>query len=118
MSKNENELLVKFIVLGESNAGKSSIIECFLNEKFEENIVATLGASFVRKEILVEKKKLTYEIWDTVGQERYRGIIRSYYKNTKIGVLVYDITSPQSFESIKNYWYNELSQNSPKDISI
>ena len=58
MSKNENELLVKFIVLGESNAGKSSIIECFINEKFEENIIPTLGASFVRKEILVEKKKI------------------------------------------------------------
>ena len=62
MSKNENEFLVKFIVLGESNAGKSSIIECFLNEKFEENIIPTLGASFVRKEILVEKKKIN--IWN------------------------------------------------------
>ena len=118
MTKNENELLVKFIVLGESNAGKSSIIECFLNEKFEENIVATLGASFVRKEILVEKKKLTYEIWDTVGQERFRGISKNYYNSAKICLLVYDITSMNSFMEIKNYWLNEVKQNCKEEISI
>ena len=113
------EKSTKIIFLGDSQVGKTSIINSFINQEYDPSIITSVGNSYIKKEFnLGNDKKILYEIWDTVGQERYRGIIRSYYKNTKIGVLVYDITSPQSFESIKNYWYNELSQNSPKDISI
>ena len=117
MTKNEDEILIKLIILGESNVGKSSIIECFIKEKFNQNIRATVGLTYVSKEFNIDGTKIKYEIWDTVGQERFRGISKNYYNSAKIGLLVYDITSMNSFMEIKNYWLDEIKQNSNEEIS-
>lgn len=118
MSKKEDELVIKLIVLGESNVGKSSLIECFVKEQFENNIISTTGTTFARKELIIDNIKIIFEIWDTVGEERFRGIAKHYYNSAKICLLVYDITSMNSFMEIKNYWLDEIKQNSMEEISI
>ncbi len=57
------------------------------------------------------------QIWDTAGQEQFKSITRSYYKNSVCSFLVYDITRKESFDNIKT-WLEECKQNSPKTIMI
>ena len=54
------------------------------------------------------KKSISFDIWDTAGQEYYRTIAKNFYQNASIGILVFDITRRQSFEDMKSYWYKEL----------
>ena len=58
-----------------------------------------------------------FEIWDTAGQEKYRSLTQIFYKDSQIAILVYDITSEESFEEIEKYWYQQLKECAPKDIS-
>ena len=118
MNKNDESETIKVILLGESKVGKTSIIRRFVEQEFEDYTVTTLGATSCIKQFEIDNKIIKFEIWDTAGQERFRGLGRMFYNNAKIGILVYDITSSNSFKELKNYWYNELTQNTPKDISI
>lgn len=57
------------------------------------------------------------QIWDTAGQEKYRSIAKIYYQEAKIAILVYDVTSKDSFEQMQ-VWGDELVDNAPKDIIL
>ena len=56
-------------------------------------------------------------IWDTAGQEKYRSIIKIFYKDANVAILVYDISRRESFEEIKNYWYGQVKDNALKKTS-
>ena len=110
----------KVVLLGESGVGKTSIITRYVNNYFEDNSLTTNGASSTYKTIYLEQynKSIKFEIWDTAGQERYRALTKIFYKNTNAVILCYDITKKGSFNEIKNYWFNEVKNNSPNDIVI
>ena len=117
-NENENEEeIIKVIFLGEAKVGKTSIINSFIKEKYDSHIVATTGALSNEKHYQINNKNVLYILWDTAGQERYRGMGRMFYQNSKIGILVYDVNSYKTFKEIKEYWYQELIDHSPKDIS-
>lgn len=80
---------------------------------------STTGASYASKIIDFNDygKKVQFQIWDTAGQEKYRGLTKIFYKDAKIVILVYDITKRQSFDEIKKYWYNQIKDNSSEEIS-
>ena len=72
---------------------------------------ATIGASFKSTLEKVEgKDNIQFEIWDTAGQERYRSVNSIFYQDAYICLLVYDITKKESFENLKNYWYNAVKE--------
>ena len=113
---NENAIPCKVIMVGDSGVGKTSIIGRYLN-KFNENEKSTIGASFSNKISIIDKYKISFDIWDTAGQERYRSVSSIFYKEAYLCIFVYDITEPNSFENIKNYWYKTVMENaSPKII--
>ena len=60
------------------------------------------------KNIKIKDKIIRLDIWDTAGQEQYRSLGKHFYKDSFIVILVYDITNKQSFEDLKNIWYNNL----------
>ena len=62
-------------------------------------------------------KKVQFQIWDTDGQEKYKGLTKIFHKDAKIVILVYDITKRQSFDKIKKYWRNQIKDNSSEEIS-
>ena len=62
-------------------------------------------------------KSIKFEIWDTAGQEKYRSLTKIFYKDAGVAVLVYDITRKESFEEIQKYWYNQIKDYAPKNIS-
>ena len=113
-------LACKVVLIGESGVGKTSIIARYIQNQFSTVLMSTTGASFATKTVYLEDKKqsIKFEIWDTAGQERYRALAKVFYKNASICILVYDITRKNSFEELKKYWFAEIKQNAPSNISI
>ena len=121
MEDEEEEVInCKVVILGEAGVGKTSIIARFVNDTFKTDIKSSTGASFTGKKMKFKdfkNKVINFEIWDTAGQELYRSLNKIVYKNSDIAILVYDITNENSFSEIQNYWYEQLKENAPKDIS-
>ena len=109
----------KVVLLGESGVGKTCIMNQLMKGEFDENTLLSSTAQFHRKNLkLPGNKSFTLDIWDTAGQEKFRSLNRFYYKRSKVVILVYDITRIDSFNEIKNYWYNQIKENAPKDVII
>ena len=111
ISFNEDENLenIKIILLGESGVGKTSIINAFNNEIFNDNRESTASCSQITKQIEIKNKKYSLDIWDTAGQEKYRSLNTIFIKDAKIIILVYDISSKNSFSQL-NYWYDFIHE--------
>ena len=116
----DTTLPIKCVLLGETAVGKTCLINRFVNDTFQTDFVPTMVGCYSSKDIFYEKanRKIKYEIWDTAGQEKYRSINKIFYQDTSIAILVFDITRKDTFEALKNYWFTELRDNSPKDIII
>ena len=109
----------KVVLVGESGVGKTSIITQFIDQTFQEDQQSTTGGTFSTKSVICEGGKiLKFEIWDTAGQERYRSLTTMFYKDANAAVMVYDVTRKESFDEIKNYWSNQIKENSPENIIL
>ena len=109
----------KVILVGEAGVGKTCIIVRFINNEYYEGAPSTTGANYASKVLEFKEyhKNLQYEIWDTAGEERYRGLAKIFYKDAAIAILVYDITNRKSFEKIKKYWHEQIKESSFSNIS-
>ena len=96
---------IKMILLGESGVGKTSIIKRYLEDQFDKNETSTLSMSYVGKTVNIDNKEVRLNIWDTIGQEKYRSISKLFLNETKIVILVYSIDNGDSFKEL-NYWYD------------
>ena len=105
--------VVKVVLLGEIGVGKTCLIKQFTENKFDKSELSSLSAQFVSKtfDYLDTKKSIKFDIWDTVGQERFRSIAKIFYKDAKVIIFVYDITSKKTFDALINFWYEELKVN-------
>jgi small GTP-binding protein len=120
MVDDESAKTCKVVLLGESGVGKTCIIARFINNTFEDNIMSTTGASYAGKTMTFDEfggKSIKFEIWDTAGQEKYRALTKIFYKDAGVAILVYDITRKESFEEIQKYWYHQIKEYAPKNIS-
>ena len=110
----------KVVLLGDSGVGKTCIITRFVSSSFDANMTSTNGASYCTKLVKYEQlgKNLLLDVWDTAGQEKYRSLTKFFYKDAAAVILVYDITREDSFENMKNYWYNQLLENCDKNVVL
>ena len=104
-----DEYVIKILTLGDSGVGKTSIIQKFVNDKFNQNMLSTIGVDFQSKEIIINNTKIKLKIWDTTGQERFKTLTSQYYNGADGALLIFDVTSKLSFERI-NFWINELKE--------
>ena len=104
---------IKVVLSGESGVGKTSIINQFISKKFNPKMSTSVSAKFTSKimEFPEQKRTLRFDIWDTVGQEKYRSLTKIFYKDAKIIIFVYDITTEYSFNALQTYWYTETVDN-------
>ncbi len=117
----ENNLLSKVVIIGDTNVGKTNIIRRIIGEDFKE-MEATIGVEFMYvniKEIDKEdsNKTMSIQIWDTSGAERYKAITTTHIRGADGAYIVYDISNESSFTHL-NYWYNCLKDAADKDIII
>ncbi|KNA11443.1 hypothetical protein SOVF_135150 [Spinacia oleracea] len=109
-------LKVKLVLLGDSGVGKSCIVLRFVRGQFDPTSKVTVGASFLSQTIaLQDSTTVKFEIWDTAGQERYAALAPLYYRGAAVAVIVYDLTSPESFTKAQ-YWVKELQKHGSPDI--
>jgi small GTP-binding protein len=106
------DFMFKLLIVGESGVGKTCILLRFADNSFEETFLSTIGVDFKVKEILVENKKVKLQIWDSAGQERFRNITMSYYRNCSGIIVVYDVTSHDTFEKVPE-WISEVRRYVP-----
>jgi small GTP-binding protein len=97
----------KIVSLGTSGVGKSSIIQRLVNGTFTQQGTTTCGADFYCYTTEVNGQQVKLQIWDTAGQEKFRAISKAYFRNALGAILVFDITSPISFEELGR-WLNDV----------
>ena len=106
----EEEEEIKAILLGEISTGKTSLINTAIGLKFEEKVESTTTNSITNKTMKINNKTYSINLWDTIGQEKYRSLTKIFIKGAKIVIFVYDITNYDSFKEL-NYWFE-----STKDV--
>lgn len=109
------KVLLKVIILGDSGVGKTSLMNQYVNRKFTNQYKATIGADFLTKEVMVDDRLVTLQIWDTAGQERFQSLGVAFYRGADCCVLVYDVTTANSFKTLDSWRDEFLIQASPRD---
>ncbi|XP_070386484.1 ras-related protein Rab-22A-like isoform X5 [Dermacentor albipictus] len=101
----------------DSGVGKSSILQRFVYNTFNSSAESTIGASFMMKNLVLHDRTFKFNIWDTAGQERYRALAPMYYRGAGAAVIVYDITSMESFNAVQS-WVRELQLHGDPNIAL
>lgn len=114
MSKPNN---IKTVLLGSSGVGKSSLMYRYVTNGWDDNIQTTLGAAFMDKTVTYRDRPFKFQIWDTAGQEKYAPLAQMYYKDANVALLVFDLTSKETFASLRS-WKAELHDKGPKNLVI
>eukprot|EP01126_Amoeba_proteus_P007418 TRINITY_DN1266_c0_g2_i8.p1 TRINITY_DN1266_c0_g2~~TRINITY_DN1266_c0_g2_i8.p1 ORF type:complete len:135 (+),score=27.65 TRINITY_DN1266_c0_g2_i8:69-473(+) len=111
----------KVVLLGSSGVGKTCLVVRYVQGTYTPDQQATVGASFWTKRLHFTEKQqqqqqtVNMQIWDTAGQERYKSITPMYYRGAQAAILVFDVTSLESFESAKT-WIDELFRSTKEEI--
>ena len=93
----------KIIFVGDAGVGKTTVIARIMDSPFSEVYEPSIGVDFMSKSIKYRGQNIKLQIWDTAGQEKYKGLIPSYVRNSSIVFLVYDISSKSSFDNIPKW---------------
>ena len=93
----------KIIFIGDAFTGKTSIINRIMNNPFNEAYEVSIGIDFMSKNIRFRGQNIKIQIWDSAGQEKYKGLIPSYVRNSSIVFIVYDVSNKNSFENVNNW---------------
>ncbi|XP_051541359.1 ras-related protein Rab-35-like [Myxocyprinus asiaticus] len=104
------DYLFKLLIIGDSGVGKSSLLLRFADNTFSGSYITTIGVDFKIRTVEINGEKVKLQIWDTAGQERFRTITSTYYRGTHGVIVVYDVTSAESFVNVKR-WLHEINQN-------
>ena len=101
---------IKVVLVGPSNAGKTSIAKRFTTDQFDEFQDMTVGSAFFSKQVqsVTHQTSVRVEVWDTAGQEKYRAMAPMYFRNAAGAILVFDLSTPSSFDDIEKVWLPEL----------
>ena len=111
------DLSFKLIFIGDSSVGKSCLTTKAVKNNFEEYYQATVGFEFLTFNMKVNDKVVKLQIWDTCGQEIYKSLISTFYRNSSLAVLVYAIDNKESFTHVEN-WLNDLKSQANEDVRI
>jgi small GTP-binding protein len=111
------DYLFKVVLIGDSGVGKSNLLSRFTRNEFCLESKSTIGVEFATRSVQIDGKTIKAQIWDTAGQERYRAITSAYYRGAVGALLVYDITSFESFNNARK-WLTELRDHSDSNIVV
>ena len=113
----EEEINIKLILLGESAVGKTSIINRYVEDSFSNDIISSSSMTYSRKRLTINKQNIILNIWDTVGQERFKSLSKLFFNDTKIVVLVYSITEKDTFIKL-DYWLKTFQETIGDDVVL
>jgi len=103
------DVLLRMIVIGDSGVGKSCMLLRFVDNTFTSSFIATVGVDFRVRTIQLDGRTIKLQLWDTSGAERFRNITASYYRGAQGVVVVYDVTSAESFANVRS-WLRDVER--------
>ena len=109
--------VVKLILVGDSGTGKTNLINVSVGQEFNVGVLTTTSCSYIQKKIINNKKEYKVNLWDTIGQEKYRSLTKIFVKDSNIVIFVYDITKRESFDSLK-YWKKIINDILGEDLTL
>ena len=109
--------IFKFIVVGNSAVGKSCMLLRFDEDRFQPIHDVTVGVTFSIKMVQIDGQDIKVQIWDTAGQEIFRSITRSYYRDSACAIIVYDITDQSSFAKVED-WIRDVRNLAPTNCVL
>jgi small GTP-binding protein len=111
---NQNKINIKIITLGDSHVGKSSLIVKYIDNKFSNSYVSTIGYDLKLKDVnLKNGDNVRLTVFDTAGQERFKSLAKNFIRKANGILLVYDISERLSFKNIEN-WMESIRENSDR----
>ena len=113
----DGNIKLKTILIGESGVGKTNLINIAKDIQFSDNQESTVNCSFYQKEMIVQDRKFNVYLWDTIGQESLKSLTKIFFKNSKIVILVYDITNKNSLKQLE-FWMNEVKESLGSDYIL
>ena len=99
--------LLKIVVAGDGNVGKTSLIRQYCEGRFEQSRVATIGVDFQTKTVEIKGEPVKLSIWDMAGQIHFQSVRTGLYRGSRTAALVYDVTNPESLANLQS-WYEEI----------
>jgi len=114
--KRDYDHLFKLVLIGDSGVGKSCLLLRFADDNFTDSYISTIGVDFRFRTITINDKTVKLQIWDTAGQERFRTITSAYYRGADGIIMVYDVTSMESFDHVEE-WLNEVERHASDSTS-
>ena len=102
--------VIKIILLGNTETGKTSLINAYEGKEFVDTSLSTFGSQFIRKDLEINEKTYNIQIWDTAGQERYRSVNKIYIKGANIVLFLYDVTKRESFTDLADFWVDYVDK--------
>jgi len=114
--KRDYDYLFKLVLIGDSGVGKSCLLLRFADDNFTDSYISTIGVDFRFRTITIDKKTVKLQIWDTAGQERFRTITSAYYRGADGIIMVYDVTSQESFDHVEE-WLSEVDRYANENTS-
>ena len=103
------DYIFKIILIGDSNTGKTSLITRYVNNTFDSKHLCTIGVDFMMKKVVINNRTIKLQIWDTAGMEKYKQITSSYYRGAQGAIIVFDLSSNNSFFSVRK-WIDDFFQ--------
>merc|ERR1719183_1072440 len=116
-SQQQYSYLFKFIIIGDEAVGKTCLLLQFTDKRYRTTHQVTVGVEFGSRTVEISGKMIKLQCWDTAGQDRFRSIVRSYYRGAAGALLVYDITRRDSFEHVSQ-WLTEARTNADADLVV
>ena len=107
MNKNIKRKKFNISLLGESEVGKTRIINYYLGKEIDEINLSTIGIESYMEEAEFDGEVYKFKIYDTAGQERYRSISKSTIKISDGFLLVFSVINRESFNRL-DYWLNSI----------
>jgi small GTP-binding protein len=108
---------LKVIFVGETQVGKSCIIDRHLNDNFEDPMPNTIGTAFASTIVDTPEGPLRIQIWDTAGQERYISLAALYYRNANVALLVFDLTRSITFRALAK-WAHDVRERAQPNVKL
>jgi len=115
-AKRDYDYLFKLVLIGDSGVGKSCLLLRFADDNFTDSYISTIGVDFRFRTITIDDKIVKLQIWDTAGQERFRTITSAYYRGADGIIMVYDVTSSESFDHVEE-WLSEVDRYANENTS-
>ena len=109
--------IFRLLLIGNSNVGKTSLLNRFCDSTYNDDCKATIGVDFKVVTLKYKDKIIKVHVWDTAGQERFKSVAVNYYRTANVFIFVYDITNDTSFNDLENLFYFEASAKNDENVT-